>query len=52
MLDVREKECLAPKLLINLICNNTIDEQIQNVLSRKRNRTNLIYELKKYILEN
>lgn len=52
MLDVKQKEKNEPKLLINLICNNTIDEHIQNVLSRKRNRTNLIYELKKYILEN
>lgn len=51
MVDTKEKEINSPKLLISLICNNTIDERIINVLKNKENKTNIIYELKKYILK-
>ncbi len=52
MLDTKEKELNEPKLLINLVCNNTIDEKIIDVLEKKHEKTNLIYELKDYILKS
>lgn len=51
MVDTKEKEFHSPKLLISLICNNTIDERIMDVLKNKETKTNIIYELKKYILK-
>ncbi len=51
MLDTQEKELNEPKLLINLVCNDTIDEKIIDVLEKKHEKTNLIYELRDYILK-
>lgn len=51
MVDTQQKEVNNPKLIINLICNNTIDEKILEVLNNKSKKTNMVYELKKYILE-
>ncbi len=50
MVDTQEKEVNQPKLLISVICNDTIDERISEVLKNKENKTNIIYELKNYIL--
>lgn len=50
MVDTKKKKNNQPKLIINLICNNSIDEKIIDVLQNKKEKTNFIYEFKKYIL--
>ncbi len=49
MIDTKKKVNNRPKLIIDVICNNSIDEKINNVLNDKKDRTNIIYEIEKYI---
>lgn len=50
MVDTKQKEINKPKLTINVICANSIDDKINDVLNDKKAKTNMIYELEKYLL--
>ena len=49
MVDTVERENLEPKLLINVICNNSIDDRINQVLSNKKSNSSFVYEMEEYI---
>ena len=49
MVDTVERKNLEPKLLINVICNNSIDDRINQVLSNKKSNTSFVYEMEEYI---
>jgi len=49
MVDTIERKNLEPKLLINVICNNSIDDRINQVLSNKKSNTSFVYEMEEYI---
>ncbi len=51
MVDTKQKAINKPKLIINVICNNSIDEKIDNVLNDKKTKTSIIYEIERYIEE-
>lgn len=52
MVDTVEQENLKSKLIVSVICNNSIDQRINDVLENKKNKTNIIYEIGKYIEES
>jgi len=49
MVDTIERENLEPKLLINVVCINSIDDRINQVLSNKKSNTSFVYEMEEYI---
>lgn len=51
MVDTKQKALNKPKLIINVLCNNSIDEKIDDVLNDKKIKTSVIYEIEKYINE-
>ena len=51
MVDTKQKAINKPKLIINVICNNSIDEKIDDVLNDKKTKTSIIYEIERYIEE-
>lgn len=51
MVDTKQKVINKPKLNINVLCNDSIDDKINEVLNNKKTKTNVVYELEKYLLE-
>ena len=51
MVDTKQKAFNKPKLNINVICSNSIDDKINEVLKSKKDKTNIVYELEKYLME-
>ncbi len=49
MVDTKQKSKNLPKQIINVVCDNSIDEKINDVLNNKKNQTEIIYEIEKYI---
>ncbi len=52
IVDTVKDQIHQPKLIINVICHNSIDQRIQRVLDDKHNKTSFIYELRNYLLED
>ncbi len=51
MVDTKQKVENKPKLNINVVCADSIDDKINEVLNNKKTKTNVVYELEKYLLE-
>ena len=51
MVDTKQKTLNKPKLNINVVCSNSIDDKINQVLKSKKDKTNVVYELEKYLME-
>ncbi len=51
MVDTKQKVENKPKLNINVVCADSIDDKINEVLTSKKTKTNVVYELEKYFLE-
>lgn len=51
MVDTKQKVQNKPKLNINVICTNSIDDKINDVLNNKKTKTSIIYELERYLLD-
>ena len=51
MVDTKQKVINKPKLNINVVCCNSIDDKINEVLNNKKDKTNVVYELEKYLME-
>lgn len=48
MVDTYKKKNMIPKLIINVSCQDSIDQKIDQVLDKKRTNTSFVYEMTEY----